>query len=122
MASKFIEIDLNAGYLIYTKGHEVVAYDYNMGQTFTLLNVGNETISLIKMIHHYPPSSTLAGRVDLYKEILNRLIVCTYDAAKPDEGGTFRTFHVQLGHQAPVQDMMETGFPKIVDVTFAPIL
>lgn len=122
MASKFIEIDLNAGYLMYTKGNEVLAYDYISGKTFSLLKFGNENISLIKMIHHYPPASTLAGRVDLYKEILNRLIVCTYDAARPDDSGTFRTYQIRLGHQAPVPDIMETGFPKIVDATFAPIL
>lgn len=121
VASKFIEIDLNTGYLIYTKGNEVLAYDYKMGQKLNLLNFGNETISLIRMEKHKPLISGMPGRVELYKEILGRLVVCTYDPANPDNSGTFRLYDIPLGNQPLIKQTEETGFPKIVDVTFAPI-
>lgn len=121
LASKFLEIDYNAGYLIYVKGSEVNAYDYKVGQRFKLLDFGNETISLVKMIKHFPPASTVPGRVDLYKQLLKKLVVCTFDPANPNNSGVFRLFQVPLGHQTPVKETEETGFPKIVDITFAPI-
>lgn len=119
--SKFIEIDYNTGCLIYTKGNEVKAYDYKIRKTISLLNLGNEEITLVKMTKHIPPHSWTSGREVLYKELLKRLIVCTYNASKPTDGGTFRLFQMRLGHQAPVKETEESGFPKIVDVAFSPI-
>lgn len=121
LASKFLEIDYNAGYLIYVKGNEINAYDYKVSQKFKLLDVGNETITKVKMIKHFPPVSGLPGRVELYKQLLKKLVVCSYDPAHPDNSGIFRLFQVPLGHQPPVKELEEKGFPKIVDATFAPI-
>ncbi len=119
--SKFIEIDNNTGYLLYTKGSEVKAYDYQLGQTFSLLNFGSEEITLIKITKHIPPVCRMPGRLELYQELLKRLVVCTYNPAMPDNGGIFMLFQIPLGHQSPVKETEEKGFPKIVDVAFVPI-
>lgn len=119
--SKFIEIDYNTGYLIYTKGNEIKAYDYKLGQVLSLMNFGSEEITLIKMTKYTPPFSMIEGRIPLYKELFKRLLVCTYNPSKPNNSGTFRLFQIPLGHQVLVKETEETGFPKIVDATFAPI-
>lgn len=120
-ASPFIEIDYNTGYLIYTKGNEVKAYDYKIGQTLSLLNFGQESISLLKMERYVPGSSRAVGRMAVYDQLYRRLVVCTYDPSNPDNTGIFRLYQIPLGHQAPLKEVEETGFPKIVDVTFNPI-
>lgn len=117
-ASRFIEINTNTNYLIYTKGNEVKAYDYKLGQALNLLTFQNETISLIKMQRYSPGFIRTPGRLAAYKELFKRLVVCTYNPASPDNSGIFRQYHLPLGHQHPVKEAEETGFPKIVDLTF----
>lgn len=121
VASNMLEIDVNAGYLIYTKGSEVFGYDYKIGQSLSLLNLGNETITLLRIEKYIPNRSNLPGRVELYNELYKRMVVCTYDPARPTNSGTFRLFQIPLGHQPLVKEVEETGFPKIVDAAFSPI-
>lgn len=121
IASPFIEIDHNTGYIIYVKGNQVMAYDYTIGQTFRLLDMGNESISLIKFERYNQGFSKMPGRVQVYDELFKRLVVCTYDPSSPDNSGTFRLYQLPLGHQAPVLETEEKGFAKIVDASFVPI-
>lgn len=121
IASRFIEIDHNTGYIIYVKGNKVMAYDYTIGQTFMLLDMGNESISMMKFEKYNQGFSKMPGRVEVYDELFKRLVVCTYDATSPDNSGKFRLYQLPLGHQAPVLEMEEAGFPKIVDASFVPI-
>ncbi|MBO9635921.1 MAG: hypothetical protein J7578_22655, partial [Chitinophagaceae bacterium] len=121
VASPFIEIDHNTGYIIYVKGNQVMAYDYTIGQTFRLLDMGNESISLIKFEKYNQGFSKMPGRVQLYDELFKRLVVCTYDPSSPDNSGTFRLYQLPLGHQTPVLETEEKGFAKIVDAAFVPI-
>jgi hypothetical protein len=119
--SPFIEINTSTNYLVYTKGNEVKAYDYKMGQAINLLTFTNETISLIKMQRYTPGLVRTPGRQAVYNELFKRLVVCTYNPASPDNSGIFRQYELPLGHQMPVKEAEETGFPKIVDVTFNPM-
>ena len=114
----FLEINNNNSYLVYTKGNEVKAYDYKLGQSISLLNFENETISLLKMQRYTPGFVRTPGRKAVYGELFKRLVVCTYNPASPDNSGTFHQYQLPLGHQKPVLEAKETGFPKIVDLTF----
>ncbi|WP_316818879.1 hypothetical protein [Pedobacter nyackensis] len=121
IASNFIQIDPNTGYIIYTKGSEVWAYDFKMSFGLKLLDLGNETISLMRLTKYIPPKSKISGRTELYHQLLKQLIVCTYNPASPDNSGIFRLYEIPLGNQPLIKKTEETGFPKIVDVSFAPI-
>lgn len=119
--SPFIEIDYNTGYIIYVKGNSVYAYDPAADQAFSLVDFGNEVISLVKFEKFNPGKSKMPGREEVYTELFKRLVVCTYDPANPDHSGTFRLYRIPLGHQAPIAETVESGFPKIIDTDFIPI-
>ncbi|RFS18757.1 hypothetical protein DVR12_26530 [Chitinophaga silvatica] len=119
--SPFIEIDYNTGYVIYVKGNAVYAYDPGADQAFSLIDFGNEAISLVKFEKFNPGSSKVPGRKEVYTELFKRLVVCTYDPANPNTSGTIRLYRIPLGHQAPIAETVETGFPKIIDTDFIPI-
>ena len=121
VSSRFIEIDYTTGYVIYEKGNAVFAYDPAAGQSFQLIDFGNNAISLLKFVHYNQGSSTLPGRADIYDELFKRLIVCTYDPLNADNSGTFHLYQTVLGHQPAILETEESGFPKIVDTDFVPI-
>ncbi|WP_140938059.1 hypothetical protein [Sphingobacterium lumbrici] len=121
LTSKFVEIDHDANYFIYTKGADIMGYDYNAGITVNLLNVGSEEISYIKLTQYIPQTSKVVGRADLYSQLLKKLVVCTYDPANPNTSGIFRLFSIPLGNQQLVKEVEETGFPKLVSATFSTI-
>lgn len=120
--SRFIEIDYTTGYVVYVKGSSVFAYDPATEQSFELINFGNNVISLIKFVKYNQRKSIgLPDRDPVYNELFKRLIVCTYDPTNPDNTGTFNLYQTLLGHQPPVLETKESGFPKIVDTDFVTI-
>lgn len=121
MNARFVEIDYNTGYVVYTKGNAIYGYDPTTEQNFLLIDFGNENISLMKFEKFTPGSSKMPGRAAVYKELFKRLVVCTYDPANPSKSGTFRLYRILLGRQAPIAETIESGFPKIIDTDFVPI-
>lgn len=119
--SETIVIDRYNGYVFFIFNNDLYSYDYHNKKGKLMLALGNERISHLKMENYIPLSSKMVGRQDIYKQLLKNLIVCTYDPAKPDNSGTFRSYIVPPGQQNLIMEVEETGFPKIVSTTFATI-
>ncbi|WP_185937387.1 PKD-like family lipoprotein [Chitinophaga polysaccharea] len=117
--ARHFAIDFSTGYLLFDAAHAIIGYDYNMKESVELMDLGVESVSMMKYQTNFFSKDGRNPRNMIYSNILQKLVVCTNDPKKPGEqAGTFRLMNVRLGKQ-PLQEVYKmTGLPVIRDIIF----
>lgn len=117
--ARHFAIDFSTGYLLFDAPHAILGYDYSTNETIHLMDLGAESVSVMKYQKNFFTKYGFNPREKIYDDITKNLVLCTYDPGKASEqAGTFRLMNVPLGRQ-PLKELYKmTGLPVIRDITF----
>nr|WP_295874762.1 PKD-like family lipoprotein [uncultured Chitinophaga sp.] len=117
--ARHFAIDFSTGYLLFDAPHAILGYDYNTNETIELMDLGAESVSVMKYQQNFFTKYGSNPREKIYDDITKNLVLCTYDPGKASEqAGTFRLMNVPLDRQ-PLKELYKmTALPVIRDITF----
>ncbi|WP_185937268.1 PKD-like family lipoprotein [Chitinophaga polysaccharea] len=106
------------GYIFYESGSKLYEYDFDLKQSFKMLDLDGETISKIAFHKFQQPDANITPYAAMYLEMERDLIVCTYKNSNPSNTGKLSIYKVPDGNKPLEPRQFFEGFGKIVSFTF----
>jgi hypothetical protein len=106
------------GYIFYESGSKLYEYDFDLKQSFKMLDLDGETISKIAFHKFQQPDANITPYAAMYLEMERDLIVCTYKNSDPSNTGKLSIYKVPDGNKPLELKQFFEGFGKIVSFTF----
>lgn len=106
------------GYLFYNVGSKVYEYDFNTGKSIMMKDYGSRKISLMKFHYFSTTYSSTPVNTPYYRNLGNKLAVCTYDEGNPKTSGSLDLFTVpDINAQIQLYQSF-TGVGKVMSLSY----
>lgn len=113
--AEFFEVSNELGYLYYTVGSKLYAYDFNTSTHKEMADYGLRKISLLKF---NTISFASINKTPRYEDINRSLCVGTYLEGALDDSGTLDIYQVPPALGLLVKKESYSGFGKLKDITY----
>ena len=104
------------GYLFYTVGSKVYAFDLNTGSSILMADYGNKEISMLETVKPFALSNTAASA--MFNQMTRCVVIASYDKGSLESSGVVDFYTVAASGQQISLLRSFTGLGKVVSMTY----